>query len=96
MQYFLIMEVMNGEGLSYYKEYCLGNPVQYLGFRIILPFFLCASCLRIHIASFTVGHDNTEVSILIGKRIFVTDNIGMPKFLQQLKLIFNIFSFLLF
>ena len=96
MQYFLIMKIMNGKGLSYYEKYCLGNPIQYLGFRIILPFLLCTPGLRIHIPSFTVGHDDTEVSIFISERIFIADNIGMPEFLQQLELIFNIFSFLLF
>lgn len=88
MEYFLIMKVVDCEGN-------LGNPVEYLWLSKVFALFLHLFDFGVHISELTIDHNDAQIALFVGEGVFIWDNVDVPEFLQNFKLIFDIFPFLL-
>ena len=76
--------------------YGLGDPVEYLDLREIFSLFLGGSDAGVHVAGVAVGHDDAEVTVLIGVGVLEADDVGMAEFLEEFEFVLDILSIFLF
>lgn len=88
MQYFLAMEVVDGQG-------SLRNPIQNLVLREVLSFLFGLHDLLSEIAQLALLHNDVHAPVLISEGILKTYNVGMPQLLQQFQLIIDHIPFLI-
>ena len=65
-------------------------------FSEILSLFFDGFDPGIHVSTFAVDHDDTEVTFLVGIGVFIGYDVGMPESLEKLQLVFDVVFFFLF
>lgn len=88
MEYFLVVEIVDGE-----CDLC--EPVEYLGLSEVFAFFLHVFDFGVHVTELAVYHDDAEVALVIGEGILVGDDVDVAQFLQNLELVLNVLPLLL-
>jgi hypothetical protein len=53
-----------------------------LCFCEIFPFLFHLFDFGVHVSAFTIDHDDAQIAVFVGERIFVGDDVDVSEFLQ--------------